>query len=984
MQAKDMQYAQAYDTTHQNCVICAGTPTMKKICFLFICLLIHVLQGTAQSNLKAEAWADSVLQSLTPQQRIAQLMILRLSSYDFKTRTPIYYDSLVAEKIRQYNIGGVCVFQGHPVALAEKLNQLQALAPTPLMVCIDGEWGVGMRLIDSVQSLPRQMMLGAVQDPSIIYRYGTLVAAQCKRLGIHVNYAPVVDVNNNPLNPVINDRSFGEDKYRVAAYGAAYMRGMQDAGVMACAKHFPGHGDVATDSHYDLPVILKTRSQLDSLELYPFRELIRQGVGSVMVAHLFIPAIDSTANQATSLSAAAVQNLLREELGYNGLTFTDALEMQGVKKFFPDGEAAARSIIAGNDLLCLPGEVETTLSAIEKAIQQGQLSQALIDQHCRKVLLAKYKYVTNRMINPGNITADLNAGIVPLKQEVARKALTVLSKKRPEFFPLRSSPNTKIAYIGIGITEANAFAGRIQADHQADLYYFSYRQPADSIASLLSAIRSRYDKIIIGLHAFNRRPENNFGVSPAALELLRQLQGFNSCLLVFGNPYLISNLCGFNNLVACYEDDAVVQEAAADWLQGKWMATGRLPVSVCPSYPVGSGLIAAATGPDRFAAVDSIAAQAIAKGALPGCVVLALKDGRIAFHRAYGQQQYGQSLPVDAGTVYDAASLTKIFATTLALMKLHEQGKFSLLKKAGDYLPELKGTDKSNISIEELLLHQGGLQAFIPFYKSFPVSDTLLYQPGKSEAYPWRVGERLYLRKDGQDSLMRRIVESPLGVRGRYVYSDLDFILLGKIVEKLAGMPLDAYMSKYFYRPMGLTTAGFRPRNYLPLARIAPTEQDTAFRKQLLQGDVHDPAAAMMGGVAGHAGLFSNAYDLGALMQLLMNGGRYNGKQYLKKSTVNLFTSYHSTISRRGLGFDKPEKDNAKRTEPYPCASASPATFGHTGFTGTCAWADPETGLVFIFLSNRVHPDGNNRLMQQMNIRPAIHETLYRILVKKK
>lgn len=963
---------------------------MKKNILLVACLFMQLLPATAQNDRAAAAWADSVLQSLQPRERIAQLMILRLSSYDFKTRTPLYYDSLVAEQVRRYNIGGICVFQGHPAALAEKLNRLQAMAPTPLLVCIDGEWGVGMRLIDSVQALPRQMMLGAVQDPGLIYRYASLVAAQCKRLGVQVNYAPVVDVNNNPLNPVINDRSFGEDKYRVATYGAAYMRGLQDAGVMACAKHFPGHGDVATDSHYDLPVITKTRKQLDSLELYPFRELIRQGTGSVMVAHLFIPAVDSTPHQATSLSPAAVQQLLREELGYQGLSFTDALEMQGVKKFFPDGEAAVRAIIAGNDLLCLPGEVETTLTAIENAIAAGRLTRKQIDMHCRKVLLAKYKYTGAKPapIAAENITADLNAGIIPLKREVARQAMTVLSKEQPSFFPLSGERKGRIAAISIGISEPNNFARRMQADHLADLFYFSYRQPSDSIAPLLEVIRSRYDKVIIGIHGYNRRPEKNFGVSPAALELIRQLQSFNSCLFVFGNPYLISEACGYKNLVACYEDDAAVQDAAADWLQGKWMATGRLPVSVCSSYPAGSGLTAAAAGPDRFTPVDSLVQQAIAKGALPGCVVMALKDGRIAFHRAYGQQQYGASVPVDPGTVYDAASLTKIFATTLAVMKLYEQGKLDPDKKAGHYLPFLKGTDKAGILVKDLLLHQGGLQAFIPFHNTLTDSagnpDAGLFRAMQTDSFPWRVGEQLYLRKDWPDTLLRRIAVSPMGTPGRYVYSDLDFILLGKMVEQLAGMPLHDYVKKNFYRPMGLNSTGFRPRTYLPVEKIAPTEREPVFRKQLIHGDVHDPTAALLGGVAGHAGLFSNAYDLAALMQLLMNGGRYNGKQYLKKSTIALFTRYHSTKSRRGLGFDKPEKDNDKRPEPYPCLSASPATFGHTGFTGTCAWADPANGLVFIFLSNRVHPDGNNKQMLQMNLRPAIHEALYRILVKEK
>lgn len=298
---------------------------MKRSYFLIILLHICLIDVKAQDNLEvspqAQAWADSVFKTLSQEEQIGQLMILRLSAYDNKAKKPIYYDKEVAEAIKKYNVGGICPFQGDPVKLATIINNLQSLAKTPLITCIDAEWGVGMRLFDSVAALPHQMMLGAMQDASIVYKYGTIVGEQCKRLGINVNYAPVVDINNNPDNPVINDRSFGEDKYKVALYGIQYMKGMQDAGVMACAKHFPGHGDVSVDSHLDLPVINKSMNQLDSLELYPFREIFKAGIGSVMMAHLFIPAIDSTKNRATSISPNAVKKLMRNDLGYKGLTF---------------------------------------------------------------------------------------------------------------------------------------------------------------------------------------------------------------------------------------------------------------------------------------------------------------------------------------------------------------------------------------------------------------------------------------------------------------------------------------------------------------------------------------------------------------------------------------------------------------------------------------------------------------------------------------
>lgn len=568
---------------------------MIRLVFTSFLLSCFVCKTNAQKdNAKANAWADSVLNSLTQEQRIAQLMVLRLSSYDFKTKTPIYFDSLVEEKVRKYNIGGICLFQGSPVKLAGMVNKLQSLAQTPLMVCIDGEWGVGMRLFDSVQSLPKQMMLGAVQDKRIVYQYGKLVAEQCKRLGITVNYAPVVDVNNNPNNPVINDRSFGEDKYKVAAYGIEYMKGMQDAGVMGCAKHFPGHGDVAVDSHLDLPVINKTMQQLDSLELYPFKEIFKAGVGSVMVAHLYIPSIDSSANRATSISKKNVAGLLRKDLGYEGLTFTDAIEMQGVQKFFPGGEASVQSIIAGNDMLCLPVDVEQTINKIKEAVIKKQLTWDEINYHCKKVLLSKYQYGGEKItaIKTDSIAADLNKGIPEMRKLVAENAITLLNKKDNSFFPLLKKDSGEIAFIGIGISVENDFAKRLKADFNADVFLFNEKQKSEVMYSLITQLK-KYKQVIIGLHNYNRKPENNFGLPAAAIDLAKQLQDkTNSITFVFGNPYAIKNFCNATNLVACYEDDAIVQNAAADFLQGKFSAKGKLPVTVCDKYKFGSGITA--------------------------------------------------------------------------------------------------------------------------------------------------------------------------------------------------------------------------------------------------------------------------------------------------------------------------------------------------------------------------------------------------------
>jgi beta-glucosidase-like glycosyl hydrolase/CubicO group peptidase (beta-lactamase class C family) len=948
----------------------------------------------------ADAWVDSVFRTLSPDEKIAQLMVIRLSAIDPSTRRVIFYDKEVEEAIRKYNVGGICLFQGDPLTQAAHINFYQGIARTPILFCIDAENGLGMRM-DSVEGLPRQMMLGATGDPSLIYQYGRLVGAQCRRIGIQVNYAPVVDINNNPDNPVINDRSFGENKYKVAEFGVQFMKGMQDEGVMACAKHFPGHGDVAVDSHLDLPVIGKNLKQLDSLELYPFRALFNAGVGSVMIAHLYIPAIDNTPDRATSLSYNNVTRLLRKQMHYPGISFTDALEMKGVAKFYPDGEASVQSLIAGNDMLCLPGDVALSLEKIKTAIRDKKIRWKDIDLRVKKVLRAKYNYglAAWRPVSTDHLTADLNQGIMEMRRQVAENALTLVRDAEPAVFPLRAAKKKKIAYIGMGLTEDNAFSRRMRADYNAHVYLFDYNLDSAKAAAALELLSHRYDALVIGLHNYARFPARNFSISRPVAWLLQELQQKEKAVtMVFGNPYALKNSCDARTLVACYEDDSTTQEVAADLLNGKFIAKGHLPVSVCDNFKAGAGLTGAdpalpvadpaGLGMDatRLRKIDAICEEAISKQATPGCVVLVARHGKIAYQKAFGYMTYERKEPVYKETVYDMASVTKICATTMGVMKLYDEGRLDLQKTLGDYLPWVRGSNKEGLRIWDVLLHQAGLVAFIPFYKEtidsskegYPLPGFYTARP--DSAHSVRVAENLYLWKDWEDTLYKRILQSSLGPKDKYVYSDNDFIFMGKIVEAISGMPLNEYVKKTYYDPLGMSSAGFLPREHFPLGRIAPTADEPIFRRQMIRGDVHDPGAAMFGGVAGHAGLFSDAYDLAVLEQMLLSGGRLNGATYLKPSTIDLFTGYHSEISRRGLGFDKPEKDNAHRKEPYPCLSASPQTFGHTGFTGTCVWVDPKYDLIYVFLSNRVNPIENNPRLSGLSIRGRIQETIYQAM----
>lgn len=975
---------------------------MKKLAVLFLLVMMCTASYAQNFYIKtpvAKYWVDSVFNSLTPRQRIAQLFVVRLSE-QMQDGVKFYADE-VENEIRKFNIGAICLFQGSPVQQANYINRFQSISKTPLMICIDDETGVGMRMRDSVLKFPDQLTIGAVQDAQLVYTIGNAIGNQCKRAGIQVSFAPVVDINNNPDNPVIGYRSFGEDKYKVALFGTQMMRGIQDAGVMACAKHFPGHGDVSVDSHLDLPVINKSFQQLDSLELYPFKQLFKAGVGSVMIAHLSIPAIDTTAHLPTSLSKNNVTGLLRNQLGFNGISFTDALEMKGVSKYYPNSSGALQSLVAGNDMLCLPGDVAGSIDAIYYAIRKGYLDEDDINTRVKKVLLAKYNLGLNNVqaVNTNNLTNDLNTDVNALRRAVAENALTLLRLSHP--FLLSPDTNEKIAYVGVGCNGGNTFSGLLQKNYNADVYYFDYKDDGAKAAYIYNSLLSKYDLVIIGLHKYSRFPANNFGISDAAVRLISNIQqSMPTAAFVFGNPYAIKNISSSPNLIACYEDDSIFQQAAFNWLQGKFFAKGKLPVTVCSDFKYGSGITENKTLPvavpemaglrsEMLCRIDSLANDAISKHATPGCVVLVAKDGKVVFDKAYGFMNYDNTEPVTTQTVYDLASVTKTSATTVSVMKLYEEGKLDINKTLGDYLPWVQGTDKEKLTLNNILLHQAGLAAFIPFYKETIDSVTGVpkpgfYQPVPDEIYSVRVADNMYMRSDWVDTMYARILQSPLGAPNKYVYSDNDFIFLAKIVQQVTGKTLDEYVHETFYAPMGMVTTTFKPADHEPLSGIAPTEKEKYFRLQQLRGDVHDPGSAMFGGVAGHAGLFSDAYDLAKLYEMLLNGGEFNGMRYLKKETIDFFTAYHSSVSRRGLGFDKPEKDNITRKEPYPSISASPQTFGHTGFTGTCVWVDPKYNLVYIFLSNRICPyGGDNKRLGEMNVRGNIMEQVYRSVISK-
>lgn len=938
-----------------------------------------------------DRWVDSVFSLLTDEQRIAQLfMVAAYSNRDDRHRDEI------SSLIREYGIGGLIFFQGSPTRQAQLTNDYQHVSQVPLLIAIDGEWGLAMRL-DSTIAFPHQLTLGAHTDTRLIYEMGRDIARQCKRLGIHINFAPVADINSNPGNPIINDRSFGEDKLSVSLKALAYMEGMQSEGVMACAKHFPGHGDTDADSHLTLPVISHNRKRLDEVELYPFKVLINNGVQSVMAAHLFIPQLDSEKNLASSLSPKVITDLLKKELGFSGIIFSDALNMKGVSSFYKPGEVDLKAFQAGIDVMLFAEDVPRAVKMFSEALKDSLIDRDDLYQRVKKILTAKYEAGLSNLtpVVIKNLVTDLNQpASLWLRQRLFEDAMTLLENK-DSLIPFIRLDTLTFASLSIGAKEQTPFQDML--GNYAPFRHFQIKKDAapQAFEQLLDNL-SQYKVVVAGIHDMSRQPAKNFGVTPASVNFLKKLSlKTKVVVVVFGNPYSLKNFDGFGWLLQAYEDQDAAQQAAAQVLFGGIAARGRLPVTASEKYKAGSGL----TTPDPvrlkytfpeetgiasqyLSAIDSIALSAIADKATPGCQVLVAKDGKVIYNKAFGYFTYENATPVKTTDLYDLASLTKIAATTLSLMSLYDDRRFQLNRTLGDYLPELDSSTLRNLMVKDVLLHQARLKSWIPFYQA-TLADSIYvkyYSKEKKDPYIIEVAKDMYMRYDGIDSVYKQIISSKLNVKKEYLYSDLGFYFFKHIIEKLTGLPLEDFTSRTFYKPLGLSTMTFHPLKHFPADRIVPTEDDKVFRKQLLQGYVHDPGAAMLGGVGGHAGLFSNANDLAILMQMLLNRGEYGGVRYLNPTTVSLFTRKQEEKNRRGLGFDKPEFDLYK---PKSTANdASPRTFGHSGFTGTCAWADPDYNLVYVFLSNRIHPTGDNNKLIQKNIRTQIHQAVYDAMKK--
>ncbi|WP_339875185.1 glycoside hydrolase family 3 N-terminal domain-containing protein [uncultured Algoriphagus sp.] len=943
-------------------------------------------------------WVDSVFNSLTLDERLGQLfMIAAYSNKDQK-----HVDE-ISNLVKTENLGGLIFFQGGPDRQARLTNYYQAQSKTPLFIAMDAEWGISMRL-DSVPDFPKAMTLGAVQDEELVYKMGKEMARQFKELGMHINFAPVVDVNSNPENPVIGYRAFGGNREVVTKHAVSYMKGLQENGVIANAKHFPGHGDTEADSHYSLPVIKNPEQRIWDVDLYPYQELFKENLMSVMVAHLNVPSLDDTGNIPTSLSKKVVTDLLQKRMNFQGLIFTDALNMKGVAVANAPGEVDLKALLAGNDVLLYSQDVPKAKALIKNAVTEGKITEKEIDRRVKKILRAKYWAGLNeyKPIDTYKLVERLDTPETEtIIEELYADAMTVAVNKN-DLLPFQFLDLTSFASLSIG-DEGKDFQKYLSKYTKFDHFSIEKASNETTHYNTIKQLED-YDVVVVGLMGLTNSPKRNFGISPSDIQLIKDLAKRQKVVTVlFGNAYAAQQLEGIGNVVFAYENTPATQKLAPQILFGARAAKGILPVTVNGEFSHGVGGYLAPANRLSYGTpesvgidgkildkIDAVAEKAIRIQATPGANVLVVKDGKVVFERSYGKLEYKSSPNMNSETVFDLASITKVLATTQAVMFLESRGELDMGNYLQDYLPELKGTNKGKLILSDVMAHEAGLVAFIPYYARTVEAGQWrgdYYKPAPSPGFSRAVSNDMYGMDALRDSIWHWTVDSkitpiPRGAsKHAYVYSDLTMYLMQAVVERIVNQPMEDFLDQNFYGPLGLNTMTFNPAMKMPIDNIAPTENDITFRKRQVQGYVHDPGAAMFGGVAGHAGLFGKANDLAVMMQMMLNGGSYGNVNLINPETVNKFTKNQSRQSRRGWGWDKPDTQAGKGGSAGDLAPKS--TFGHTGFTGTCVWADPENNLIYVFLSNRVYPDATNTKLLKEGIRTDIHDIIYEAMGKK-
>ena len=936
-------------------------------------------------------WVDSIYGNMSLQEKVGQLFMASVYSSESKKKT-----DEIKRLISEYYIGGIIFSKGGPVRQARINNEFQELAKTKLLIGMDAEWGLAMRL-DSTFAYPWNMTLGAIKDDELIKKVGKRIGVHSKRLGVHFNFAPVVDINTNPKNPIIGNRSFGEDKDNVTNKAIAFMKGMQSAGVLASAKHFPGHGDTDADSHETLPTLLFDKKRLDSLELYPYRRIIDEGLSSVMVAHLNIPSIVPESGYPSSISKNVVTNILKGELGFNGLIFTDALNMKGAAEFLGPGEIDLAAFLAGNDVLLISEDIPKAHSMIVRAYREGAITEERLSHSVKKILYAKYKagLCGYEPVKEDNLWEDLNAmEDHVLLEETMEKALTVI-KNDSAILPIQTLQYKKIAYVNFGDDSGKEFLNSLRNYAQIDWV------KANSLDSYIKRLK-KYDEVIIGFHKSNENPWKDYKFDSKELVWLYEIARTNKVILdVFARPYALLDLkttTNFESIIVSYQNSKVSQQLSAQLIFGARGAQGMLPVSIGSDFPVHTSIetkplqrlqygIPESVGLSsiKLKRIDTLAQIGLWGDMMPGAQILVARKGKIVYRKNFGYHTQDKTMRVRDDDIYDVASLTKILATLPMIMELVDRGVINMNTTLSELLPEFKNSNKATITLRQMLTHTARLRAWIPFYGNTidtvtKLPSTKYYAVKKSKKFPFMVANDLYMRKDYKDSIFDLIKTSELRKRAGYKYSDLPYYLLMKYLEDFYGTSLDKLVQRNLYESLGANSTTYNPLDKFDLDDITPTEEDNYFRMQKVHGYVHDQGAAMLGGVCGHAGLFSNANDIAKIMQMYLWQGSYGGKEYFRPDIVDAFNTcyYCEKEIRRGVGFDKPQLGDSGPT----CGCVSMKSFGHSGFTGTFTWADPDEEIIYVFLSNRTFPSADNRKLIGSNLRSNIQEAIYNAIIR--
>ena len=959
---------------------------MAKKVFLYILMTCGLfMECLAQPD--KSAWVDSVFNSLNIDEKIGQLFLVPIPPQ--ATDADV---NKIENQVKNKEIGGVIFATFGPSQQVIITNRLQAASEIPLLIAQDADQGFGQRR-DSLIHFPDASLIGAIRNDSLVYVLGKEIARQMKIMGAHMNVASFAEVStNNYQDSVFNYHSFGGNNKRVASKAVAFMKGLQDNGVLATVKNFKINGATVLDIQNDLPVI---EANVDSSQTYPYYKLFENGLTGVMPSTSSFPILYQNQNQgrknefdARGISLLFTGDWLRKSANYGGLVLVN-LENERENSEKNSGDAGLTAFQAGNDILISYQEIGPAIRKIKRLIKKDERFESELTTRVRKILAAKFDaglWHKKEPLTTDNLIARLNTPEAKLiSQKLSEASITVVQDTQTSV-PISTLENRHFVYINTTTEPAGEFYHYLSKYVHTSEFNFNEKTNVQSFSDSLP----KGHIIIVGV--FPQTPESI--IQKLSILVERSLLSHTIILCDFGNERLLQSSFPGSTVITAYTPSPEMLRAMPQIIFGGMSASATLPFTVSPQATEGMGLATetiervsysipedAGMSSRTLEKIEDIVDEAIATHATPGCQILVARNGKVIYDKSFGLLRYDSKDSVTDETIYDLASLTKVSATLQVVMLMYEKGLIDLNKKLSHYLPELKNTNKKDITIIEMLTHQAGLVPFIPMWTE-TVKDAIFlpqyYSRVQNDRYPLQVSPDLFASPLLRDSVWSwiggsKLQEKPPRTPYSYKYSDLGFLLLQRLAEKILNQPIDDFLFQNLYEPLGAYTTGFTPLRRFPVQQIAPTEDDKIYRKTHIAGTVHDERAAMMGGVAGHAGLFSNATDLAKLGQMLLQEGSYGGYQYFEPETIDLFTSKQFDNSRRGLGWDKPVQSDWNSPTSL---KASPKTFGHTGFTGTCLWVDPEFGLVYIFLSNRVYPDRSAKLNTN-NIRSRIQDVVY-------